>query len=181
MYSNPGVEAPAYTYTAAASGDEIGYFYGSTAGFTNLVGLWVNGSQVGNFALNNHTAAFGDWVNFGHVNAGDTLVFALQVVTDGYVISSDPGMNSDGINHAYTTSFAGETRNGVTIPAGTFVAFEDLRQPGSDLNYNDEDVVFSNVAASPADPTVTPEPASALLLGTGLAATAFGLVRRKRA
>jgi hypothetical protein len=173
--------APTYTYTAATSGDEIGYFYGSTAGFTNMIGLWVNGSQLGSFALNNHTSQFGDWFDFGHVNAGDTLVFALRVVNDGYTVSSDPSMNSDGINHAYTTSFAGETRSDVMIPGGTFVAFEDLRAPNSDLNYNDEDVVFSNVAASAVDPTATPEPASILLLGTGLVATAFGIKRRKRA
>src|SRR5438270_358475 len=92
-YSNPGSLAPANSYTAATSGDEIGYFYGSTAGYTNFIGLWVNGSQVGNFSLDNHTSKFGDLVNFGHVNAGDSIVFALQVQTPGYNVYSDPAMN----------------------------------------------------------------------------------------
>jgi PEP-CTERM motif len=179
-YANPGIVAPAFTFTAQSSGEEVGYFMGSTAGFTNLIGLWVNGKQLGSFALNNHTSQVGDSVDFGHVNAGDTLVFALQANDGSYVVSSDPSMNSDSISHVYTSSYTGGTENGVTIPAGTFVAFEDLLSPGSDLNYNDENVVFSNVAATAADPTATPEPASMLLLGTGLAGTALVAAKRKK-
>jgi PEP-CTERM motif len=179
-YANSGVVAPTSTFTAQSSGEEVGYFMGSTAGYTNLIGLWVNGSQVGSFALDNHASKVGDSFDFGHVNAGDQLVFALQVNNGSYMVSSDPTMNSDGINHVYTTSYAGGTANGVTIPAGTFVAFEDLLAPHSDLNYNDENVVFSNLVASAADPTATPEPASMLLLGTGLAGTALVAAKRKK-
>ncbi len=49
------------------------------------------------------------------------------------------------------------------IPVGTFVSFEDLPFNSSDLNYNDEDFVFTNVAV-----TAVPEPTSLLLLGAGL-------------
>ena len=179
-YPNPGTIAPTYTFTATTSGDEVGYFYGATAGYTNWIGVWVNGTQLGGWALDNHTSQVGDWVDFGHVNAGDTIVFALKANGGSYVVSSDPTMNKDGINHVYTTAFPGGTKNGVKIPAGTLVAFEDLMYPHSDLNYNDEDVVFSNLTATFDPAVVTPEPGSLALLGTGLAAVSLGLVRRKK-
>lgn len=180
VYSNPGTVAPTYTFTAATSGQEIGYFYGSSAGDIDLIGVWDNGKQLGTFALNNHTSTFGESFDFGGVTAGDTIVFALEDTARGYTVYSDPAMNSDGINHTYTTPFAGGTKGSATIPAGTFVAFEDLLMPHSDLNYNDEDVVFSDLAAAPFALT-TPEPGSLLLLGLGLLGTGLGLARRKRA
>lgn len=181
MYSTPGTVAPTYTFTATTTGQEVGYFYGSTAGDTDLIGVWVNGVQLGTWALDNHSSKFGESVDFGTVTAGDTIVFALEDTTRGYSVYSDPSMNADGINHTYTTAFAGQTKGGATIPAGTFVAFEDLLLPHSDLNYNDEDVVFSDLTATPDPTTTTPEPSSILLLGMGLAGTGFGLFRRKRA
>lgn len=184
VYSTPGKVAATYTYTAATTGQEVGYFYGSTAGDTDLLGVWDNGVQLGTWALNNHTSTFGMSYDFGGVKAGDTLVFALYDTNRKYTVYSDPAMNSDGINHAYTTAFAGQTKGGMTIPVGTFVGFEDLLMPHSDLNYNDEDVVFSDLVATPGvggnPTTATPEPSSILLLGMGLAGTAFGLFRRKR-
>ena len=72
-----GTVAPAFTYTAATTGDETGYFYGSTAAYVNWIGVWANGTQLGAFALNNHTSKFGKAFDFGHVNAGDKIVFAL--------------------------------------------------------------------------------------------------------
>ena len=160
-----------------------------------MVGLWVNGQQQGGFALANHTSSaygttastFGQAFDFGHVNAGDVLTFGLQVSPEyvypnsgraPYLVTSDSTLNKDHINHTYTQSFAGETRNGVTIAPGTYVSFEDLLIPNSDLNYNDENVVFSNVTASMADPT--PEPSSLALLGLGLVAGGFGVFRKRR-
>ncbi len=180
MYTDVGMVAPAFTFTAATSGDEVGYFYGSTAGDLDEIGFWDNGIQLGAWSLSNHGSNFGESVNFGHVNAGDTIVFALEDVSRGYTVYSDPTMNSDGINHAYTTSFDWTAKGSVTIPAGTFVSFEDLLMPHSDLNYNDEDVVFSDLAATPLAST-TPEPSSVLLLGLGLVGTALGIARKRRA
>jgi hypothetical protein len=39
-----------------------------------------------------------------------------------------------------------------SIPVGTFVAWEDLPFPASDFNYNDLNLVFTNVSVSPPDP-----------------------------
>jgi hypothetical protein len=164
-YSNAGNIAPAYTFTAATSGDEIAYFYSSTAAYVNEIGLWANGVQLGGYGLNNHSSSFGQSVDFGHVDAGDVIVFSLDVFTRGYIVNSDPAMNPDQANHVYTTPFVGATRKGVTITAGTLVAFEDLLLPHSNLNYDDEDVVFSNLTAT----AVSPEPVSLFLLGIGIA------------
>jgi len=79
-------------------------------------------------------------------------------------------MNSDGVNHVYSTDFGGNS----LVPAGTFVAFEDL-QGGGDLNYNDENFVFTNVSTSNG----VPEPGSLALLGAALAGLAVAR-RRKR-
>jgi len=38
------------------------------------------------------------------------------------------------------------------IPVGTFVAWEDLPLPAWDFNYNDLNLVFTNVSVSPPDP-----------------------------
>lgn len=168
-YTAAGTVAPGDDFTATRSGDEIGYFYGSTALYDNVIGVWAGGVQLGSFALNNHTSTFGQAVDFGHVDAGETLVFAIEVLTRGYTVYSDPEMNLDGANHVYTTPFAGQTKKGVTMAAGTFVSFEDLLLPRSNLNYNDEDVVFSDVTAMP----IVPEPGSLYLLCAGLALTSL--------
>jgi hypothetical protein len=39
-----------------------------------------------------------------------------------------------------------------SIPVGTFVAWEDLPFPASDFNYNDLNLVFTNVSVSVPDP-----------------------------
>jgi hypothetical protein len=79
-------------------------------------------------------------------------------------------MKSAGVNHVYSAAYAGD----IVMPAGTFVAFEDLPF-GGDFNYRDENFVFTNVATA----TNIPEPASLALFGLGIGGIAFS--RRKRA
>ena len=65
-----------YTFTAAADGDIIAYFAGSTAGFDLRLGLMVNGTlTTAGLALDDHTSAIGQSFDFGPVKAGDTLTF----------------------------------------------------------------------------------------------------------
>ena len=177
--ANPTPYAPAgtpnattYTFTAASTGALIAYFAGSTAGYTNDLGLRVNGVDTGIYGLNNHTSAYGQQLNFGSVNAGDILVFILHNISPGSVGPwySQQSLNSDGVNHVYSAAYAGD----IIIPAGTFVAFEDLPN-GGDFNYNDEDFVFTNVATSGS----VPEPGTLALLGLGIAG--LGFLRRRKA
>jgi hypothetical protein len=148
-------------------------FLGSSAAYDNQIGVWVNGSQSGSYGLDNHSSTVGQSINFGHVNAGDSVVFALNVLTQGYQLFSNTAMNSDGIDHVYATAFSGQS-NGVTIPSGIYLGFEDQLSGISDLDYNDEELVFTNVAM-----VSNPEPISFVLFGTGL--FALGLFRRKKA
>jgi len=47
-YPTPGAVNPAvYSFTAAAAGPVIAYFAGHEAGYTNLLGLLVNGATRG--------------------------------------------------------------------------------------------------------------------------------------
>lgn len=169
-YPNPGIlNSVTYNFTAASTGDVVAYFWGSTAGYTSTLSLLVNGVDTGITGLNNHTSVYGDFLNFGSVNAGDVLVFRLNVLSTGDAWYSNAALNYDGLNHIYSTDFVGDA----FIPSGTFVSFEDLPY-GGDLNYNDEDFVFTNVR----DLNAVPEPLSALLLATGLLGAA--VVRRRK-
>ena len=165
-YPNPGVENPVlYSFTATATGPITAYFMGTTAAYVNELTMLVNGVGTGIQGLNNHTSAIGEALDLGSVNAGDSIVFEMINLSPGGVGPwySVKSMNSDGVNHVYSTDFGGD----LLVPAGIFVAFEDL-QGGGDLNYNDENFVFTNVSSS----NNVPEPGSLALLGAALAGLA---------
>lgn len=172
IYPNAGIENPTkYTFSASSSGSLVAYFYGSGASFSESLGLLVNGNDRGT-ALENHNSAYGQMYNFGSVTAGDTLVFYIDVATTHQTYYSDFKMNSDNVNHVYSTAFAGDG----TIPAGTYVGFEDLSlyQTGwTDNNYTDEQFVFTVAAV--------PEPSTWAMIVLGFAGVGFIAYRRKRA
>lgn len=169
-YSNIGVESPeTYAFTAVATGDLIVYFAGASSDYDNTLDLIVNGTVASIGGLNNHTSNYGASLNFGHVTAGDKLVFRLNVLTTGKSFFSDKSLNSDGINHAYSNFYSGDS----SVPAGTYVAFEDLNG-GGDLDYNDQTFVFTNV--SMVKISSVPVPAAIWLFASGL----VGLASFKR-
>jgi PEP-CTERM motif len=90
--------------------------------------------------------------------------------------------NPDGSNHAYITSYSPGQIPVISV-GGTYVGFEDLLADGSsgspsDLNYTDEQFVFTGVAVA----STVPEPSSLALCGiAGAIGLAGARLRRKRA
>ncbi len=159
-YPNIGTPAPANKFTASSDGDITAYFFAQSAGATSEIGMSVNGAAPTVWGLNNHASLHGDMLNLGFAHFGDILEFQLRIlpnITAAYY--STPARNSDGLNHTYTTTFSGDAK----IPAGTYVAFEDLPKLG-DIDYNDHQFVFR-----PVNFQQVPEPASTFLVAIALA------------
>jgi len=155
VYPNPGTQAPASSFTAGATGTLVAYYTGEAGGFTNLVGVRINGVD-GTPGLDNHASAYGQTFVLGKVTLGDNLVFFIDANSGAARYYSDVSLNSDGVNHVWAAAFAGDAQ----VPAGTNLAFEDLPS-GGDFNYRDHSFVFQI--------TAVPEPASAVLLLGGMA------------
>jgi len=183
-YPNVGQVAPTNTFIATSTGNVTGYFVqggaasGGTAAFTDVVGLLdLTTDTFSGWLFDNQTTKPGATANFGKVDAGDTLaVLILDVFPPTGIFSSDPTLSSDGINHAYAAPWAGGTLNGAYIPAGLYIGMEDLPMPISDLNYNDDSFVLTDVTTASS----VPEPVSLLLFGVGILGLA-ALSRRRHA
>jgi hypothetical protein len=174
-YMNVGTAAPTNTFTVPTTGAIDAYFYGSSALGTDYIDVVdvTQGISTG-WIFNNHTTAVGQEDTLPGVTAGDTIEFKIENLSaGGGILSSNPSDSADGINHAYATAYSATGPTAIAgIPPGVFIGMEDLAAPLTDLDYNDDEFVFTNVAASPV-----PEPTSTILLGIG--AVLVGFLRRK--
>jgi hypothetical protein len=175
LYTQPGIEnAAQYSFTATSTGDLLAYFVGATAAYANELTILINGVPSGVQGLNNKTTRNNDTLNFGQVQAGDSLVFKLVTVSGATGVGpwySTASMNSDGVNHIYSSIYAGDR----ALPGGVVVGFEDLPK-GGDFNYADVRFLFPNVTMKI---NAVPEPGSLALLGLGILSLA--VTRRKAA
>ncbi len=173
-YTNSGTEnLIEYSFTAATTGDITAYFVSKGgAEYVNTLSISINGVDTGISGLTNQTSVYGQSLNFGHANAGDVVVFSLYVANIERTWSSVKADNVDGVNHVYSTTFAGDQ----SIPTGVYLAFEDFKGfDNPDFNYLDAQFVISNVTNGTPD---VPVPAAAWLMGSGLLGLA-GVARRR--
>jgi hypothetical protein len=171
-YPHSGTIPPQVSLIASSTGTVTGYFYSESAADydeVRLVDVTKGTSSV--WELPNQSTSQGTSTDFSpvSVSAGDQLVFELlnESLNPNQIFATNSIDSSDGVNHGYVTGFSG----GSGIPAGLYIGFEDLPKQGSDLDYNDEAIVVTNVSASP-------EPGSLALLGTGILGIAAGLRRK---
>jgi hypothetical protein len=168
-YPNIGtpITISSYDFTASSTGNITAYFYTSDAGDTEEVSMLVNGVATGIFGLNNHTSSVGEAFNLGAVKAGDTIEFFIADLSTGVNWYSNAADNSDGFNHAYATAYTGGY---FSIPAGTYVGFED--RPSGDYDYNDDQFVFTDVASS-VIPSGAPEASTWAMMLIGFAGLGY--------
>lgn len=194
-YSPIGTYDPTtYTFTAAKTGEVDAYFATASAWYTDTVGMLVNGVSTGIIGLNNQTSTIGQKLDLGNVTKGDKIVFHLHIIQTGdpslppipdaptgdiyslssmntaYDTGSAPG---GGHNHLYVTPFVFAGFG--PFPHTYFLGWEDQSYPVTDYDYNDLQLVVTNVNA-----TAVPEPEAWTLLLVGFAGLGALLRARSR-
>jgi len=146
------------------------------AGYNNIFGV-IPGTDGG---LNGFQQLVSSLSSNGIAGNGGTETFLPELIGDfrlairtpgGQLWSSRASDNLDSKDHMVTWV-------DVQDPSHYFVAFEDLRFPGSDGDFNDMVLELRNVLDGPLAPLSVPEPATLALTAIGLAG--LGYARRRK-
>ena len=191
----PAQAAPIVGQTLIATGGDIVVtFVSNDAGYTSELYLdGPVGDDVG-LLFNNWDTAVATSVNLGAFDPGTEMIFRLEVLNTGDVFYTGAGeRNEDGLLHAAVDGGVGHVT----------VGFEDLFG-GGDLDYDDLVFSFTNVSSSAGEGTANDpagseraaespsvagagvtaplaavdEPASLMLLGSGLVAVVMMMKRQ---
>lgn len=176
-YDDPGnVNMQSYSLVATQTGDISVWFAGKgTAQHDDMLTAIVNGVATGVIGLDNQTSSIGQFLDLGHVNAGDAIVFELIDKTSGANWFTDNSLNFDAVNHAYLASFAGGMIGSSLVPQSLYFGFEDVPACSSDLNYLDLQFYVSGATIS-----AVPEPSTWTMMVLGFAGVGFMASRLKQ-
>ncbi|HHO74838.1 MAG TPA: DUF4114 domain-containing protein [Deltaproteobacteria bacterium] len=194
-YADTGAEAGLLTDTDGNNDDSTFFLFLESAGFAqqNTFGIYgFTYNDDGSVSLGDHLEVFNGaaspltsaTVSFdlgagiatiggNSANIGKTFGFYLTTPEgNGYTFYSHTSLNNDGFDHflLFDTS---DNAVGSLLGADLVVAMEDL-YGGGDQDFNDMVVGISDVSPAPV-----PEPATLLLIGSGL--LGMGAFRKKRA
>jgi Domain of unknown function (DUF4114) len=163
-YTTPGVaNSQTYTFEVQHTGLVKLYFAGADAGNDNTLSVDINGSTVESGIFDDHSTSIGHEVTAGFFHKNEIITFTLD--SNGVFYSSDPALNG-GDQHIFATNYSGHAA-GMNLPkSGLFLGFEDLPFGSSDLDYNDETFVATNVKiANPCGGVPEPATWTAMILG----------------
>jgi hypothetical protein len=188
-----------YSFTATTDEDLTAYFMPSTGTYRSALGAKVDGVIVGrNQLAMGRTDNFTSY-DFGHVSAGATIEFFIDVTrndaagTPMGTYYSTVADNADGLQHIWAAPHPDQWYLGPHgVPQGTFIGFEDTTtgDPLGDLNYRDYTFVVPGLTVAPAPQgqpgigspaAAVPEASTWAMLVVGFGAVGGSMRRRRRA